>query len=228
MKILDLAHMANAAYERAGSDGVDGASVIARQDAAGSWNAFQAVAYMMDNRVVAAFRGTSGASGDLAADATLGVGANSEYFEQAEQFVQSLGGSNVIVCGHSLGGAITQVVANRMGLEMVTFNAPGVAVFASRNIGMATSFGTAVRAAGMVASAVVRPGQAWRDVKATFNVVRGINICLMFDVVSQIGVHYGRVERIPGTGYNPKTQHSMNTMVKVLESHELGDRKVAF
>jgi hypothetical protein len=80
----------------------------------------------------------------------------------------------------------------------------------------------------MVASAVVRPGQAWRDMKATFRPVRGINICLQFDLVSQIGVHYGRVERIPGTGYNPKTQHSMDTMVAVLESHELGERKVAF
>lgn len=227
MLIRDVGRMCSGAYKRAGSDGVEGAAVVGRHDANGSWDAFQAVCYSCDNTLVVAFRGTD-AAGDVVSDVVLGAGMNSGYFSDAEKFVKDVAGGNALVCGHSLGGAIAQVVANRMKLQMVTFNAPGVAVLASRNIAEANPIAAAVRVGGMLTSAVVRPMQAWRDMKSAFNTVRGINICLENDVVSKIGVHYGRVERIPGTSSNPATEHRMATMNSVLAQHAIGAREAVF
>src|SRR5690606_11305611 len=130
MLIRDLGLMASAVYQQAGEDNVAGAVRIDRFDAQGSkWDAFQAAAYQMDGQTVVVFRGTTGV-GDAITDLALGVGANSAYYEQGEAFAARQGGANIILCGHSLGGAIAQVVANRLRLPMVTFNAPGVAVLA--------------------------------------------------------------------------------------------------
>jgi pimeloyl-ACP methyl ester carboxylesterase len=228
MLIKDLGRMARAVYEPSGSDKVDGVGPIARHSAAGTlWDAFQAASYAKGGQTAIVFRGTND-TGDLVTDAALGLGMNSGYYAQAETFVNQHGSANVILCGHSLGGAIAQVVGNRMGLPIVTFNAPGVAVIASRNMGSASVAATTVRVAGMLASAVVRPGQAIQDMRAAFNVVRGINIALSGDVVSLIGVHYGRVERIRGLSSNPKTEHKMDTMNTVLSTHELGNRQAMF
>jgi hypothetical protein len=227
MLIKDLGRMARAVYEPSGSDRVDGLAPIARHDAAGSlWDAFQAAAYTKGGQTAIVFRGTND-TGDVVTDAALGLGMNSAYYEQAAAFVGRHGG-NLILCGHSLGGAIAQVVGNRMGLPIVTFNAPGVAVVASRNMATASPAATAVRVAGMLASAVVRPGQALQDVRAAFNVVRGINIALSGDVVSLIGVHYGPIVRIRGLSSNPATEHKMDTMNLVLASHEMGRREASF
>jgi hypothetical protein len=107
-------------------------------------------------------------------------------------------------------------------MKFATFNAPGVAVFASRNMGTANPYAVTVRAAGAVASAFLHPIQAYRDVAATFNVVTGVNVCLSGDVVSQIGVQYGNVLRIPGTGANPLEQHGIATVIEVLRHNPVG------
>jgi hypothetical protein len=69
--------------------------------------------------------------------------------------------------------------------------------------------------------------QAARDVKSAFKVVRGLNVCLQNDMVSQIGVHYGEVIRIPGTSANPLTEHGIATMNAVLTRNPVGQRPVA-
>jgi pimeloyl-ACP methyl ester carboxylesterase len=223
--ISDLGLLAGDVYEV--STAIQGASVSAQRMSASGWDGFQARAYVYKGRRIVAFRGTT-VGGDIAADAALGTGMNSEYFAQGEAFVAGLGGRDLILCGHSLGGAIAQVVANRTSLPMVSFNAPGVAVLASRNIGTASAVATGIRMSGMVASAVMRPGQAWRDVRSAFNTVRGLNICLQNDVVSKIGIHYGEVMRIPGTSSNPATEHRMVTMNAVLATHAIGARAANF
>src|SRR5690606_8992319 len=68
-----------------------------------------------------------------------------------------------------------------------------------KNIASATAGATIIRTAGMLASAVVKPGQALRDVGAAFRSVRGVNIRLEGDAVSQIGVHYGNLQSLPRT-----------------------------
>jgi esterase/lipase len=151
------------------------------------------------------------------ADLKLGSGMNSTYFSDAEDYAfdyQHL--PNVYVCGHSLGGAIAQVVGNRRQLKFVTFNAPGVAVVASRNIADASLTMSAVRTVGMVASVFRHPMQAMRDMRAAFNEAHGLNVCLQNDVVSKIGVHYGEVLRIQGSSSNPLTEHKMDTVLGVL------------
>src|SRR5271156_469456 len=103
--------------------------------ASSSWNGFQAATFTKEGVTVIVFRGTSQAM-DVGADLRLGAGMNTSYFSDGEAYAAGASppGDNVYVCGHSLGGAIAQVVANRGGYKMVTFNAPGVAVFASRNL----------------------------------------------------------------------------------------------
>jgi putative lipase involved disintegration of autophagic bodies len=194
----------------------------APQAAAGVFDGFQAAAFSKDGATIIAFRGTAQAI-DAVVDLKLTAGMNSTYFSAGENYAQPYTHRpNVYICGHSLGGAIAQVVANRLGFKFVTFNAPGVAVFASRNIWQASPNMTAVRSIGMVASAFRHPIQAVRDVRSAFNVVHGLNICLECDVVSQIGIHYGDVVRIWGTSFNPLTEHRMTTMNAVLKGDPVG------
>jgi pimeloyl-ACP methyl ester carboxylesterase len=217
--VREMGLMANAAYETAPT--VPGWACTARR-AAARLNGFQAATFVNSGITVLAFRGTAQAM-DVAADLKLGVGMNSTYFSDAEDYAfdyQHL--PNVYVCGHSLGGAIAQVVSNRHGLKFVTFNAPGVAVFASRNVMDASLGMTAVRSAGMVLSAFRHPMQAARDMRSTFNTAHGLNVCLQNDMVSKIGLHYGEVIRIPGTSANPLTEHSMNTVSGVLQNSPIG------
>jgi len=224
MLVRHLGLLAEAVYE---NSSVIGFHCIRRQGASGATNGFQAAAFTSQGYVVVAFRGTAQAV-DATADLALGVGMNSSYFSQGEEFVDSLGaGPNIILCGHSLGGAIAQVVANRKRVPMVSFNAPGVGVLASRNLADASVAMTAVRTAGMLASAVIRPIQAARDAASIFHRVRGINVCLMNDLVSQIGIHYGEVRRIPGTSVNPLTEHGIKTMNSVLRTHAVGSIPVS-
>jgi pimeloyl-ACP methyl ester carboxylesterase len=228
MNIRDLGMLAAAVYKEGGTYNVPGIqlkngtplSAADHVDAVGSyWDAFQAAAYAYKGRLAVAFRGTTGV-GDGMTDLALGLGMNSEYYEQAEAFVRKQNGRNIVLVGHSLGGAIAQVVGNRLELPIVTFNAPGVGVISSRHLATADLRMMKLRLAGMAASAVLKPGQAIKDIKSAFNVVRGYNICLMADAVSRIGLHYGRVERIPGTSLNPYTEHLMATMNEVLQNKD--------
>ncbi len=217
--VREMGLMANAVYETAPM--VPGWACTARR-AGARLNGFQAATFVNSGITVLAFRGTSQAM-DVAADLKLGVGMNSTYFSDAEAYAFDYKHlPNVYVCGHSLGGAIAQVVGNRHELKFVTFNAPGVAVVASRNIMDATLTMSAVRGVGMVLSAFRHPMQAMRDMRAAFNTAHGLNVCLQNDLVSKIGLHYGEVIRIPGTSANPLTEHSMNTVSTVLENSPIG------
>lgn len=213
--LLELARLANAVYDL--SPNVPGWVRTAMKTASGRLDGFQAATFARGGDVVVVFRGTAQAM-DVVADAKLGTGMNSTYFDAGEEFAEPYQGkSNVVVTGHSLGGAIAQIVANRGGFVMATFNAPGVGVIASRNIAQSTLPMNAIRTAGMVASAVRHPVQAAKDMRYAFRPVKGVNLCLANDMVSQIGNHYGTVMRIPGVGGNPLTEHKITTVISVLE-----------
>jgi hypothetical protein len=222
--IRDLGLLADAVYNALPA--VQGWACPSHRVASGRLNGFQAATFTQGSVTVMVFRGTSQGM-DVAADLKLGTGMNTTYFSDGEAYASAVPpGDDVYVCGHSLGGAIAQVVANRGGYKLVTFNAPGVAVFASRNIGDATLGMTAVRTGGMLLSAVRHPMQAYRDVRATFNTVRGLNIRLSMDAVSQMGVHYGELVTIQGPSANPLTEHRMTTMNQVLATNPLGARPI--
>jgi pimeloyl-ACP methyl ester carboxylesterase len=222
--IRDLGLLANAVYDTVPA--VRGWTCPGHRVASGGLNGFQAATFTQGGVTVLVFRGTAQAM-DVAADLKLGTGMNSTYFADGEAYAAAVPpGDNVYVCGHSLGGAIAQVVANRGGYKMVTFNAPGVAVFASRNIGDATLGMTAVRTGGMLLSSIRHPMQAYRDVRATFHAVRGLNIRLSMDAVSQMGVHYGELITIRGPSSNPLTEHRMTTMNEALATNPIGARSL--
>jgi hypothetical protein len=134
----------------------------------------------------------------------------------------------VSVCGHSLGGAIAQIVGNRLRLPFVTFNAPGVGII-SRNVGEVAStvaLGTMLtRSLGALSSAAMHPVQAAQDAASLTYRVRGANFRLGKDVVGCIGVHYGRVIEIPYSGgaLDVGTKHRMVTVLAALEGSSYRD-----
>ena len=223
--LRELALLAERVYDTPTAS-VDGWTCTQQLSAAGPiMGGLQAATFTKNGETVIAFRGTA-AGQDVLADVKLGCGMNSTYFAAAEDYVATYTDlERVTLCGHSLGGAITQIVANRRGYKFATFNAPGVAVFASRNSILGPM--TGIRVLGSIGSVVRHPIQAFRDVAATFNVVKGVNVCLGADVVSQIGVHYGNVIRVPGPSYNPLTAHGIGTMREVLATNAIGALGVA-
>jgi pimeloyl-ACP methyl ester carboxylesterase len=199
------------------------------QSTAAFTGAFQGVALSKGAEVVIAFKGTatdgSTTKRDVLADFMLGFGMNTSHYTRATEFVTSVlgrGFSRISLCGHSLGGAIAQVMGNRFRLPFVTFNAPGVALL-SRNLDeVAQTFqtGTAkLRAVGAAASALVHPVQAVQDAVALFHRTRGANLRLPGELVSRVGVHFGRVIDVPALLRAPDEQHKIGTMIYALE-HE--------
>ena len=230
--LLDLARLSGAVYDTPPS-AVPGWHVGATRLAAagGVWEGLQAAYYAGAGGGVIAFRGTNLSSAaiyaslqDIDADLTLGTGQNSSYFSSAESFCAPYAGRGVVVvCGHSLGGAIAQVVANRMGFRMATFNAPGVGSFASRNWGTGTVGMTAIRMAGTIGGSVRHPFQAYRDMRYAFRAVRGVNIRIEGDAVSQMGVHYGLLKTIKSAVKGgPLAQHGIATVLASLEADGVG------
>jgi pimeloyl-ACP methyl ester carboxylesterase len=223
--------MADAVY--ADDPRMAGWTRIAFQPAgSGLTNAFQGAAFQQGQEVVFAFKGTSNTM-DVAADLKLGVGMNTFQYASAMDFVARVatGGNRVYVCGHSLGGAIAQIVGNRRRLPFVTFNAPGVGLV-SRNVGevgATVALGTAgVRILGAIASAALHPIQAAQDAAALLYRVRGINFRLGRDVVGSIGVHYGPVVQITYSGGSLDViqKHKMTTMIASLAGSPYASREL--
>jgi len=219
--LLELAEICDAVYDenilKNGTSVGGGWICTDYKLASGALNGFQAGVFSKSGEKVVAFRGTAQTM-DGVADFKLGTGMNSTYFSEGQSFAERAGSKNAIVTGHSLGGAIAQVVANRDDYTMATFNAPGVGVIVSRNILETTITMSAIRLVGMAASVTRHPMQAASDVWNAFGVVKGINICLNNDAVSKIGNHYGKVKRIAGTGMSPISQHKISTVISVLKS----------
>ena len=228
MTLLDLARTSAGCYPTPPAD-VEGwtkkDSQLGREG--GFWNDLQAVHYVRSDGSgqAVAFRGTNlewdkigGSLQDLAADGLLGIGFNTDVFGAAVKFVQQRAmGPDLVVCGHSLGGAVAQIVGNRLGLRIATYNAPGVAALASRNMKQADPAAAAGRTVGMTASALLHPIQAVDDMKAAFAKVKGINLRLEGDIVSKVGVHYGQLQTIPGPpGAGPAKSHYKETVIECL------------
>lgn len=192
---------------------------------------FQGAAFSSGNNIIVAFKGTN-SPGDAATDLKLFVGMNTTQYAAAATFLNTvpMTGKTVWLCGHSLGGAIAQIIGNRYRLPFATFNAPGVGLI-SRNVGeMAwTVFGTgAMRTAGTIASAVRHPVQAAQDAGAVFNRVRGINFRLGKDVVGCTGVHYGDVVEIlySGGALDVVAKHKMTTMLAALQTSSYRNQRL--
>jgi len=225
--VMNAAQAANAVYDS--SPRLEGWTLKSlRPSGSTIGDAFQGAVFMCGGEMIIAFKGTS-QKRDFVADAKLAVGMNTYQYADACEFVeQSVGyADTVYLVGHSLGGAIAQVVGNRLNLRFVTFNAPGVGL-ASRNVDeMAVSVLTKtaiVRAAGTLASAVWHPSQALDDLKAVGRTVSGINYRVGKDTVAISGVHFGKVVELPwgGSAVDFLGRHSMKGVLQAIEQAGLG------
>ncbi|WP_416882146.1 hypothetical protein [Marivita sp.] len=217
--IIDYARMSSGAYDANPS--------VPRWTAADPMyepnSGLRTVIYTDGSVFVVAFRGTDNAS-DLVEDAQLTLGMNTAMYPIGEAIASGVSAHGpVYVTGHSLGGAVAQVVGSRMGLPFVTFNAPSVAILASRNMWQANYYAVQARAAGAVASAIFNPRQAMRDVQSAFSIANGKNYRLSTDVVSNTGIHYGDVITLPAGTANPLDAHRITTMISVLGTVSSGN-----
>lgn len=220
--VITHARMCDAVYDD--DPVVEGWSRVGFQPtSSGLSRSFQGAAFGSGSEIVFAFKGTN-CGRDAIADVKLGIGMNTGQYSDAMDLVRSvtvMPGSQVSVCGHSLGGAIAQIVGNRMRLPFITFNAPGVGLV-SRNIGEVAAtlaLGTAaLRTAGAILSAALHPVQAAQDARSFFQWVRGVNFRLGRDVVGMIGVHYGNVIQLPysGNATDVLLKHKMTSMIAAL------------
>ena len=197
-----------------------------KRSGSGLTDAFQGAAFSKDGEIVFACKGTSQGR-EKATDILLGVGFNTVQFGEARAWIAATSAGSaatVTICGHSLGGAIAQVVGNRLRNRFITFNAPGIAVM-SRNLGeMMTSPLGAVRMVNSVTSAFFHPFQAARDVGGLFYRVSGVNYVVGNDAVGHVGVHYGQVINIfySGSGANVVGTHFMSTVHAELARSGIG------
>jgi pimeloyl-ACP methyl ester carboxylesterase len=138
--IIDLAGLAGAAYDDKGSP-FSSWRRVARIPMAKGWSGFSGAAFAGPRGALAvAFRGSEGPGDDFIRDWIVndaaGIGTKvlpiaqaSHATEFADAAIARHGrnGKPVYVVGHSLGGALAQIVAGRRkGTIGVTFNAPGV------------------------------------------------------------------------------------------------------
>lgn len=99
---------------------------------------FVCAAYIKNNKILISFRGTDSIklweeSSDIFSDLQIACNKIPENdFAKAEYFFNQLANSNVYgnyeyeFTGHSLGGAIAQLMGAKYGNKTVTFNAPGM------------------------------------------------------------------------------------------------------
>lgn len=104
-------------------------------------NGFYAAAYRdsATGKIVVAFRGTDGATDVFGADVALATGSWHPQFDEAINFIKAIADdprlqyngnlealkSDLLVTGHSLGGALAQLTARLYGLDGATFDPAG-------------------------------------------------------------------------------------------------------
>jgi hypothetical protein len=157
-------------------------------------NGFQGGIYESDDEVVCGFKGTNPKGvtivADLLADLKLTLGflpsqANSAY-DMVKAAVTIAQGKQVSVVGHSLGGALGQVIGVWLDVPFVTFNAPGMKAqvkLANFNF--------------------LQPVNMVRTIRAkSTGEAEGVNFRIKGDIVGGFGAHIGPVIEFanPGTG----------------------------
>ena len=135
--IANLALLARDVYEPTGED-LNGWRQLGDTRTLGE---FQAAAYENGSEIVIAIRGTSenwaGFKNTLTDVGSFGLGYPASglrtMVEQASSFLHEIAtspshqGKNITLTGHSLGGAVAQLVGSASGYSAKTFNAPGAA-----------------------------------------------------------------------------------------------------
>jgi hypothetical protein len=190
---------------------------------------FQGACYTQTNGagtdVVMAIAGSQGtATNDLVADVRLLVSMMPRQASSARKFFDlhmapNYNKGDIVIVGHSLGGALAQVLGFWNNVRFVTFNAPGM--------------GSTV--AGSMAN-LFKPQQLGRTFKAAANKAlgsvigtnrRGINLILWRDVVGNFGPHIGDTYRLdPTTSHIPGAAHGLDDIKAALKAHQVGGQSL--
>ena len=189
---------------------------------------FKGAIYTRGNDCVVAFKGTETAKGisqsimDLAADYRLMAGKIPTQVAPAAKLLAyaqaNFGAMTIVICGHSLGGGLAQVVGYRANAPFITFNAPPMAtnVDASWAKTMRSVFSKlpggkiTYPMMSQVAQAVARG----KDIGAGL----GVNLRMKTDIVSASfwgGDHVGDVITIP-TDLDAGSAHFMAAVKKAI------------
>lgn len=155
---------------------------------------------------VIAYKGTKPYMGsDLAADAKLAMGFVPTQAKDAMKHTQDwagrLKGRKITLVGHSLGGALAQVVGSRLRMRFVTFNAPGML---KQTHGLSTSQTVEI---ANVKEKEQGLGVNYRTTGA-------------FAPIAGLGVHIGKVVILELTS----SGHGIGNFVQYLKSHKDGQR----
>ena len=144
-EVRGLANLAAQAYSEAGRlkpERLGGYEVI---DSSTGKNGFASTAFRgKDGNIVIAYRGSDDVA-DIKSDLEMINGTKlPEQFYDAEQFYEDMRAKNpdtkIVLTGHSLGGALSQLVAaHNEEAFAVTFNAPGTSDIIARESGMSDS-----------------------------------------------------------------------------------------
>jgi hypothetical protein len=155
----------------------------------GSRDGFQAAVYRGANGRVLAIAGTQRlAMSDYTADLRIGLHVMPNQASSAFKFYEDVVGDGgvAVIVGHSLGGALAQVLGYWCDLPFVTFNAPGMALV------------LAAARYNLLKPDVARRTRAALPASRSPFKNRGLNFVVEKDLIGRLGKHYGEVIVLKG------------------------------
>lgn len=216
-RLVDYALLCKEVYTSPGTRAPDGWKLL---ETARTATGFKGAIFLGANELVVTYAGTDTSSvSDFLSDATADLRlmldmprqtSDAYYlYNRALELKGRHRAGHITVCGHSLGGALSQHVGYWTKSNFVTFNAPGVY--------------TGIQ--GTKCAFLHSPQKAVRTILATFTgSADGRNFRLSDDLVSRVGVHYGRLEvLLPGGG---ASGHGIAECIKALKVNGQGTQPV--
>lgn len=214
--------LARAVYDKDDPDVYGWRMDKAKEWVTGTWlgNGMQGGIYQNDDEIICAFKGTIMGSplpqtimSDMTANLRIALGIIPNQAGGAFAMVRAAQeiaqGRVVSVTGHSLGGALAQVVGKWCNVPFVTFNAPGMKFHVE-----AGKFN------------VFKPKQFLRSWRGTSDVF-GVNFCVQGDPISKFGTHIGRVIQLPNT-FPAGQRHDLRACMSALTHHQYWTKEALF